>query len=535
MSGVAGTGQNSGQAQIALNGSGVGNAFMEILDSDDIRPGDSPSYELCKLIYLYHPLGQKMAGSPIKMAQSQRREITVQNGPENRLVERFWQVWDEIGADALIFNLAEMSRVYGYAMLLGVADGIAPTTQLTADLIRNQGKKLVFNVLDPLNSVGSMSYDQDPNSPTFMKLREVEVAGTIYNPTRACVLINENPIYLAFSSSSYAFTGRSVYQRALFPLKTFLQTMKTDDLVARKCGVLVAKMKTIGSTVDKFIKAGLAWKRNLLKEARTDNVITIGETDEVESLDLKNLEGPLELCRKHALENCAVANDMPAKILNNETFAEGFGEGTEDAKNIARYIDTVRMWLNPAYLFLENIVRLRAWDEDFYNALKKEFKAEIKATDFQTAFNQWCDDFKAVWPNLLVEPESEKSKTEKVRLDSLTASFQAILATNKVDDDNFSILMDWYQNNLNSNETLFPNPLTLDAQAMAEYQPPPPPGMEAPEGGSEGEDTGEGSPGAQAASETAKGKTSNRPGPASPKPKAPGKPDATPAPAKKAA
>jgi hypothetical protein len=308
--------------------------------------------------------------------------------------------------------------------------------------------------------------------------------------------------------------------------------MKTDDLVARKCGVLVAKMKTIGATVDKFIKAGLAWKRNLLKEARVDNVISIGQEDSVESLDLKNLEGPLELCRKHALENCAVANDMPAKILNNETFAEGFGEGTEDAKNIARYIDGVRMWLNPAYLFMENVVRIIAWDEDFYNALKKEFKAEIKATDFQTAFNQWCDDFKAIWPNLLVEPESEKSKTEKVRLDSLVQTFQAILATNKVDDDNFAVLVDWLQNNLNSNETLFPNPLTLDAQAMAEHQPPPPPGAEGGEDGSEGE----GSPGdpgaAQAASETAQGKTSNRPGPAVGKPKLPA---TAPEPAKKAA
>ncbi|WP_245168482.1 hypothetical protein [Enterobacter roggenkampii] len=41
----------------------------------------------------------------------------------------------------------------------------------------------------------------------------------------------------------------------------------------------------------------------------------------------------------------AAAADMPAIILNSETFAQGFGEGTEDARAVAVYIDNIREWL----------------------------------------------------------------------------------------------------------------------------------------------------------------------------------------------
>jgi hypothetical protein len=39
-----------------------------LLEDDGIQPGSNVPYELCKLIYLYHPLGGKMVDRPIRMA-----------------------------------------------------------------------------------------------------------------------------------------------------------------------------------------------------------------------------------------------------------------------------------------------------------------------------------------------------------------------------------------------------------------------------------------------------------------------------------
>ena len=46
--------------------------------------------------------------------------------------------------------------------------------------------------------------------------------------------------------------------------------------------------------------------------------------------------------RKNVLQNIATAVPMPARMLNHETFAEGFGEGTEDAAAESRFITRIR-------------------------------------------------------------------------------------------------------------------------------------------------------------------------------------------------
>lgn len=56
----------------------------------------------------------------------------------------------------------------------------------------------------------------------------------------------------------------------------------------------------------------------------------------------------------------AAAADMPAIILNSETFARGFGEGTEDARAVAVYIDNIREWLDQLYAFFIRVCQYRA-------------------------------------------------------------------------------------------------------------------------------------------------------------------------------
>ena len=79
-------------SQITVSSSSLGNAIQEILLCGDLQPGEEPSYQVCKLLYLYHPIGKKMVDAPIMMAQCQPRTINIQKGPEEKVRTAFLEV-----------------------------------------------------------------------------------------------------------------------------------------------------------------------------------------------------------------------------------------------------------------------------------------------------------------------------------------------------------------------------------------------------------------------------------------------------------
>lgn len=439
-------------------------ALYNLLQAEEIQPGDDASYQLCKTIYAYHPLGGKLVDFPIAMAQSAQRRIAVPKGPEERLVEAFNKEWAAINADKVIADLCSTSRRYGVASVALIVDGVP--TDRPVDYRQLSDAKLGFNVLDPLNTAGSLVLDQNPNAIDFMKVKDIVVQGKTYHRSRTVTLLNEAPIYIEYTNSAFGYVGRSVYQRALFPLKTFVSTMITDDMIVTKAGVLVAKMKQQSSAIDQVMSFIQGQKRQVLKEARTGNVISIGEDEFIESIDLKNLEAPYTLARTNVIENIASASGTPAKIILAETFAEGFGEGTEDAKHIAQYISRMREWMEPAYAFFTKIVQYRAWNAEFYKTLQNDFP-DLKGVGYTKAFYDWCNSFAAEWPSLLEEPESEKVKVADVQLKAVIAMLEVLMPS--VDPTNKSLLIQWACDNFNSLKLLFTSPLTLDFEQLEQH------------------------------------------------------------------
>ncbi|TKI02730.1 anti-CBASS protein Acb1 family protein [Martelella alba] len=456
-------------AEQEIIGSERGTALSQMLESDDIEPGSDPSYQVCKTIYLYHPLGAKMVDGPITVAQSQGREISVPNGPEERVKEAFLCEWKNIRADEHIANVMRQSRTYGTGAIVYGAKGVG--TNSAIDNFKLPELELYFNVLDPLNTAGSLVLNQDPNAPDFQLATAITAAGVPYHPSRACVIMNESPIYIAYTSSAFGFVGRSVFQRALFPLKSFIQSMITDDLVTRKAGVIVAKIQQPGSIVNNMMDKAFGIKRSILKRSKNGDVLSIGHSDEISAIDLQNIDKAVITARNNILENIAAAADMPAQFLNSETFAEGFGEGTEDAKKVARYVDAVRKKMDPLYAFFDKIVQYRAWTPEFYATIQRDFP-EYKKVPYKTAFMDWVNSFSAEWPSLLTEPDSEKVKVEDVKLKAIISVLEVLLE--KADPNNKAILLDWASDNMNANKMMFTTPLILDSEAMANYEPPQP-------------------------------------------------------------
>lgn len=448
-----------------IDPTGLGNALAMIMMADDIQPGDAPSYELCKAIYLTHPLGAKMAESPIRLAQSQEREISVPVGPEEAVVEAFTAEWKQLEATRNILNVMTQSKIYGIASVVMGSEGTPPDRPINMSALWNA--KIYFNVLDPLNTSG-LVVEQNPNSPIFQKHGDLRVQGQTYHRSRSCTVMNEESIYIAWTSSAFGYVGRSVYQRALYPLKSFVQTMITDDMVTRKVGVLIAKMEAPGSIIDQAMKGLFALKRALLKQASTENVMSIGLKESIESLNLQNLDAPLNLVRNNIIKNIATAVDYPAKLLTQESFVEGFGEGTEDAKAVAQFIDRIRIEMNPVYDFFDGICMARAWNPDWYETIQERYPEEYGKKGYKQAFYEWKNAFRATWPSLLKEEPSETATIDDIKLKALIAVVQVFAPL--VDPANQARVLEWAVDNLNTHETLFEGAkLELDMEELVAH------------------------------------------------------------------
>lgn len=454
--------------------------LITLLDSDDIQPGMSAGYQTCKTIYLFHPLGGKMVDRPIKMAMNESRTVHISQayGIEQRLRDAFEREWKALGADKHIANAARISRIYGVSAIAMLVDNQEPSSAVDYRTLYKHN--VTFNILDPLNTAGSIVLNQDPNAQDFQKVDGIRVAGKPYHKSRCVVQQNEDPIYLAYNSAAFGFTGRSVYQRALFPLKSFIQTMRTDDMVSVKGGLLVTKIQGPSSVVNNMMQKLSGIKRMMLKRGKTGEVLQIGANDSIESIDLSNLEKPLDSSRNHILENIAAAADMPAIILNSETFAQGFGEGTEDARSVSVYIDNIREWLDPLYDYFIRICQYRAWSIEFFQSLRADFP-ELKNT-YSLYFSSWINNFEYRWPSSLKEPESEKVKVDEIRFKAIVSMLEVLLPQVNTDDENRALLIEWAQTNANANESLFPQRLDLDIDSLKANRPQQPQGEE-PGGG----------------------------------------------------
>ena len=449
MSGSIDNSAGSTNATVQI-GSSLGSELTRLLLVDDIVPGSDPSYQTAKTLYEYHPLGSKIADDPIILAQSQRREITVPDSPGARVKEAFEAAWDALNLDSFIFGVASTSRIYGIGSIVYGAvkkDGTQIPANEPIDPWELWQCTPYFSVADPLNTAGSLVLNQDPNAPDFQKASNIEVAGVPYHSSRSATLMNERPIYISYTNSAFGFSGRSVYQRILYPLKSFIRSMITDDMVVTKAGLIVAKTKQPGSIISNLMSLATAVKRNFIKEAQTNNVLSIDVDESIETLNMMNIDGAFGMARKDILDNIAAGAPMPAIMLNSETYADGFGEGTEDAKKVAHYINRIRMWMQPLYAFFDRICMHIAWNPEFYETIQADFPEQYGGVDYKTAFYKWKNSFAAEWPSLLIEPESERAKNEDVKLKAIIAMLEVLIPT--MDPENTTAVIEWAAANFN--------------------------------------------------------------------------------------
>jgi len=462
---------------IEVNSTALTTGLMGILNAPDMVPGASASYQLCKDIWALHPLGAKIVEKPVALALGQKRKINVPCAAEEQLVKAYWQEWKKLQATRYIRDLAHVSRAYGVGALVYGSPTYPTDVPIPLDDLYKV-EDLYINIFDPLNLSGSMVTNQNPNAPDFQKsFMDITAAGQPYHKSRSVVLFNGTPIYLDYQSSSFSFSGRSVFLRALYPLKSFIRTMIVNDMVATKAGLLIAKIKQAGSVINRMMEKVGSWKRSLLQEAQTNNVLQIDPEEAIESINLQNLEGPLTVSRDNIISDCAAASDVPAILLKDESFAKGLASGDQDMMAVVQYIDAIREELEPAHEFFDRLVMHRAWNPEFYAALQKEIP-ELEGKSYSDWFYEVKALFVSEWPTLIQEPKSEITKRNADKLKSMVEVLKALLA--ELDPENKARMVDWFVQAINDMPEMFSGTMTFDPEALANYTPPTPaaPGAE---------------------------------------------------------
>jgi hypothetical protein len=443
--------------------------LAKILESDAIQPGTDVGYALCKLLWQFHPLGGKLVEKPISMAMCKPRTYNVETDPDERVVRQFDEVWERMGLNEKIKNLFFVSRCYGAGAIGVGTDGTSCKEPIPTFGLREED--VYINVWDPLNAAGSMVTDQNPNSRFYQQANAtLKIAGKNWHPSRTLKIFHGTPIYLEYQNSTFGFTGRSVFQRVLYPMKSYIGTMMANNLVAKKAGVLVARTEQNGSVASGIMAVATGKKRENVKLAENEGVLSIGIKDDVQSLNLQNIDGALNAARDNIISDIASGSDVPAILIKEEAFSQGWSEGKEDSKAISQYIDGVRQVIEPVMAYFERMVRYIAWSEDFYLNLKNDFP-DIITEDYKTTFYRWEREFSAEWQEL-VEESPDKRRESDSKVVQQAAGLFAIMAP-QLDPENRAMAAEWLASVTNATATYGDSPMIIDKDMLSQYQPPP--------------------------------------------------------------
>lgn len=210
-------------------------------------------------------------------------------------------------------------------------------------------------------------------------------------------------------------------------LAAFLVSMEVDALVLKKSGVLVAKTKPVGAAANRMSMWWQRKKASDVKRSLNGNVLAIETDEDISTLNMANTADAMTTARNNVISNIATALDAPAVILQNDVLTNGFGEGKEDSKVIAQFVERYRNEIEHIFEFMIPRIQELAWTEEWYASFVMANPA-YASISFQSATNYWRNNFEYVWPNYLTEPDSEKRKGEKDTFDSYMALFEKLQA-----------------------------------------------------------------------------------------------------------
>ena len=410
-------------------------------------------YKECKDIYRTTTLGKRIVEGLPNFAMSTQREIDIHKAPPEA-IEKFKETAAEMKQDEAIKKTIYNARIYGtgalyIAMYNEEEDKDDFTTKPTFEDAYKY--KIKFTVFDPLNISGAR-VDLDPLSFHFLEVIDIQVNSKKIPKKRIAISHALEPLYLDSRTSLIPYSPPSVFYNMVELLKQYDDAIKSIGDLLYKAGAIIykypAKGKFTGVTVD-----AIEMSKNILKQKRSGEVISISNDSTVEDFPIANLNGLIDSINKLEDDITKALSDTPVSILFDRNLSNGFSEGDKDKDTVISTIESFREnKLTPLYNLTDYYIMLKAWDRAFIDEMRYKYSEYKDKTDNEI-FRSWAENFKFKYGNLFPEPESVIQDNNAKKLDNLLKAQQ--LGANPAD----------LQEELNESE-IFKNEMELNPQNM---------------------------------------------------------------------
>lgn len=385
------------------------------------------NYQEAKNLYLTNWAAKATVDVPIKMLMHQEKIITAPDIPQEA-IDAFLKMWDKKHADDALRRIMASTMIYGASSLLIVADNWDPNLPATRQDLAN--RHWVFNVADPL-AAQQFQVNQDPNSANFQRAVTIQVGGKTYAKTRSVLAIYGDPLYIYFSSSTFAFSGLSVYQGVQDILHTLQSMILTYGRIAAQCGTGIYKREMQGAmpSAQDQIAAQISSER--ISSASSFETITIGRNEDIYNLNFQGSAESLSQNRESLLESLAAGVSLPKEIYGDRKFATQMGEGEADKEVFYNNLAAIRHKFTNVLELMIYAVQCAAWTDEFIDELRSNGEISYESDNIGNVavFKDWRAGFVLGFENKHHEDAKLISEAKKMDTDRIISIAQATNAS----------------------------------------------------------------------------------------------------------
>lgn len=376
------------------------------------------TYEECRDIYRYWPLGKRVATALPNFAMSSGRTFSVkENLPE--VVRALEEAESALKIPQVVNKAAIYSRVYGLSFVYVASDSseCPPDKPLSKEEFLHSSCR--FNVLDPLSAGGSIQIDNDSLSPTFGLPIYLKVKGKTVSPSRLHLCFNDIPLYYKFNPSSFSFGGPSIYQNMTLLIRSWNRTVLSLQRLATKAASIVVKRKD-GSGITGAQVQALNKNLTAIRSMENDGILSMRVGEEVEFFALNGLSEIDSICNRLNSMLMMALSDTPSGILLDKNLSTGLADGDNDMKAIIIATDRFRKdILKPIYNFLDKFLCYKAFTPELISEIKEKYPELYRDKSDESILTELLDSYSFEFNELYPQSENEKEDTSSKKLDNL--------------------------------------------------------------------------------------------------------------------
>jgi hypothetical protein len=338
---------------------------------------NSLDFTQCKYYYTAHPYGRKTVDWLINMSNL-KRNLSFEDYSE--AVSLYESVAKNSFQEDGVISACKQALIYGEATLyVNIESEDKTLSDPSQPLFYHKIKpsdKVRFIAVPPI--LANSMTEQDPLNINFLRKKEIKINGKSIHPDRTVIIRNGIPLYLAFTDSSFQFTGRSIYQNCWNILDALTLLDQAKKRVVSRIGLTIHEYSTLGSAGEEVIPTSfeqsvVEQKALMTNVAANLNTLAVPAGDKINYLQSNDAASATIVMRDAYLKELSSATDVPYQEYIGESYSSSLSEGSSDYKMINQKLAYIQEFvLRPAYEFTDKVILGIIANTPFLNIKKRE-------------------------------------------------------------------------------------------------------------------------------------------------------------------